>query len=517
MYLIVKHEEQTTGFSLDNKLPLREIVTKHGAYKGGYWPAVYDPVATKQGATQAADATNVRDMVGQQVGGKTTTRKSHIQNRTGFAAPMNFNFVDVMSRGIEQVITDIAFRRPVQTANKILSDREVRAMIASREGEGALKSLEGWLDYAVRKDHGFGEAGAKVFDDIGGFFYSNTAVAALGFRAMTAWGNLALAPIQGASRVNPQYIAKGMAEFYANREQLTEFIHSSSDYMKNRKEQFDQSFNDALNKLRGEDSVRAKVARASMSMHTTADYLATSGVWLGRYRQYLENEAKPNTSAEESHKAAVRVADKAIRQTQTAGAPTDISAFERDPRFKWFRMFYGPMRVMNNRIMDAMQRKGTVKNWPEAFGVLTASWFLPAVMWDLVQGRGPDDGDDDESSAERWLKWVAKKQVMYPLQTIPYARDVVGAIEYGSARANPMVEAGLSIYDAGKTWNKAFDEDQEVDPQQLTKKTVRALGPLIGMPQAVNYPVEFVWDIMNGEYDPEGIQDARYLFMRRDD
>ncbi len=73
--------------------------------------------------------------------------------------------------------------------------------------------------------------------------------------------------------------------------------------------------------------------------------LAERAIWLGRYQQAQAQ----GVGIDE----AVRLADKSIRTTQQAGAPKDLSAAERDPRYKWVRMFIGPMIIMNSRLQES--------------------------------------------------------------------------------------------------------------------------------------------------------------------
>ena len=346
---------------------------------------------------------------------------------------------------------------------------------------------------------------------------SNTAVAALGFRAVTAWGNVVLAPMQAAARVSPKYIAIGLGRFYRHPIDSTKFIHDSSEMMKQRATNMDQSFSIVMETLKGQRGFRAKAAQAAMSIHSTGDFLATHGLWLGRYQQALD--------AGSSHEESIRLADKAIRQTQTAGAPKDLSAFERDPKYAWFKMFLGPMLIQGNRIRESFARRGVVQSWPQALGTLTAAWFLPAIMWDLMTGRGPDDDDDDGILDDASL-WSLRKIFFYPFLTMPFIRDAASLIErkiagqYAEPRMTPLADAGYLAYKAGQSaWNETGDwmDGDDFEAGKVMQAGLRASGPLLGIPSnQIDVTGSYLYDLYTGEEEFEGVGDLRYLAIRRD-
>ena len=491
------------------------VQTKYGEYRGGYFPLVYDPTVSAQGERQAAgDA--VQEIMGQNFT-RASTKKGHTKSRTKVARPILLDFERVLGRHVDQVITDLTHREFVLQASKILADPELRALIQNRIGEGAYRSLQGMVRHTVNADGSYGDPAASGWDRLQDYFIRNTAVAALGFRAVTAFGNLVLAPVQGAARIAPKNILKGLGEFYRAPRDMTGFIHERSEFMKNRAENFDASVVEVMAKLRGEKSIRAQVARAAMSVHRWADFLGTHALWLGKYREALE--------AGNSEESARKEADKAIRQTQTAGAPKDLSSFERDPRYKAFRMFLGPMVIMGNRIRESVGRRGVVHNWPEAFGTLMAVWFIPALLWEIATGKGPDD-DDDDGIADDVATWGLRKLFFYPFMTVPLLRDIASIAErkiagqYSASRSVPLAEAGELVVKAGEEAFKAGNalfEGEEVDGGALAKDALRASGPLLGLPSGqLDVTGQYLYDIATGEYDPEGVGDLRYLFVRRE-
>jgi DNA topoisomerase IB len=503
--------QKRMGGLVPEKVTAVPVQTPHGEFKGGYFPLVYDPEVSAQGEKQAAG-----DSVQEILGGnftKASTKKGHTQQRTKVARPILLDFERVVTRHMDQVITDLTHREFLLQASRILEDGDLRAQIQNRIGDTAYRSLQGMVRHAVRADSYYGDPAASAWMRMQDFIIRNTAVGALGFRAVTAFGNLILAPVQASARIPPANILKGIGSFYRRPRDMSDFIHSQSSFMKHRSETLDASLVEVMATLRGETSARAQVARAAMAVHRWADFLGTHGLWLGKFQQMTES----GSTVEQ----AVREADKAIRQTQTAGAPKDLSAFERDPTYKAFRMFLGPMLIMGNRIRESVGRKGVIKGWPEAFGTLFAVWFVPALLWEIATGKGPDDDDEPADM----VKWALRKTFFYPFMTVPFLRDIGNGVErlisgeYSPSRSVPLVQAGELVTKAGHEWIKAgsaLAEGDEVDTQSFIKDNLRATGPLLGLPaNQLDITGQYLFDVFSGEYDPEGVQDIRYLAVKR--
>lgn len=509
--------QKRMGGLVPQKIPATPIVTRFGTFTGGYWPAVYDSLASKAGAKQADSA----DALGILMGGNFTgasTSKSALKERTGAGGPLKLDFSAVMGRHLDQVITDITHREFAIQAMRILDDPDLSLTLQDAIGEVGWHSLRGMVGASIQQDSGFADLATKDIDNMRRRFISNLAVAALGLKVTTAFGNMVLAPIQAAARVNPAYILRGLAKYMRHPIEGRAFVDASSEMMRNRAQNMDASFSVIREKLEGRNSLLAQSQRAAMAVHQAADHLGTTGIWLGRYHQARD--------AGETHEESVRLADKAIRTTQTAGAPKDLSAFERNPAYRELKLFIGPMIIMNNRMREALRGRGVIKSWPEAFGTLIAVWFLPAILWDIVNGRGPDDDDDDnEVLTDEFLPWALRKLVAYPFATLPYLRDAASLAErkffggYSEARMNPVSDAAWLVLKTGKESLDQVgegDADDSDDARKLVKGALRVAGPLFGLPTGqVDITGSFIWDWMSGEYEPEGVADYRYLLMRR--
>lgn len=519
---IVEQQRRLSGVAPEQVEPMPLIFTAADgsmvSLRGGYYPAVYDPRAGAGGVKQARAAEE------QIMGGtfsRAMTSKGHTKERTEYAAPMLLDYHRVLSRHLNDVITDVSHRGYVKQALRVLEDQELKNLIQQRLSEGAYHALYGSVKNSVR-GASVSEPGSSMAEKIGDAVLTNTAVAALGFRLPLVFANTVVAPIQAAARVDPKYLATGYAAYYRSPGKMTEMIHSLSSFMEERSNSLDSSYQVVLGKLSGKRGIRAAAMKMAMEVHRWTVPLAERAIWLGRYQQAQAQ----GVSIDE----AVRLADKSIRTTQQAGAPKDLSAAERDPRYKWVRMFIGPMIIMNNRLQESGLRGlylGRVQSPARALGTWLSAGVLSNAVFELLMMRGPDGGDDDEKGWDDWSAWLARKTLLFPFQTIPLLRDVAGGIDAAiegkpsMGRPNPIVDAGVALAKFGQAaWKEGRDwiaDDDEPDAEKLIKTGVRAAGPLTGIPSNQMLTTgEYLYDVGTGQYTPDNpAEAAAYLMYRR--
>ncbi|WP_459047130.1 hypothetical protein [Stenotrophomonas sp. PSU_St99] len=520
---IVEQQRRLSGVAPEQVEPMPLVFTAADgstvSLRGGYYPAVYDPRAGAGGVKQARAAEE------QIMGGtfsRAMTSKGHTKERTEYAAPMLLDYHRVLSRHLNDVITDVSHRGYVKQALRVLEDQELKNLIQQRLSEGAYHSLYGSVKNSVR-GASVSEPGSSMMEKIGDAAMTNTAVAALGFRIPLVIANTLVAPIQAAARVDPKYLATGYTAYYRNPVKMTEMIHSLSPFMAERANSLDSSYQVVLGKLSGKRGIRAAAMKMAMEVHRWTVPLAERAIWLGRYQQAQAQ----GVGIDE----AVRLADKSIRTTQQAGAPKDLSAAERDPRYKWVRMFIGPMIIMNNRLQESGLRGlylGRVQSPARALGTWLSAGVLSNAVFELLMGRGPGDEDDDgDVDGADWAMWLARKTLLFPFQTFPLLRDVAGAIDAtldGKAvmsRPNPFVDSGVALARFGFTALKEgrdwIADDDEPDAEKLIKTGVRAAGPLTGIPSNQMLTTgEYLYDVGTGQYTPDNpAEAAAYLMYRR--
>jgi len=475
------------------------IATKFGVKDGGYWPAVGDPRHTVVGERQ-------EDQEGGSLGTtfppkypKAATRHSFREERTGAVYPLQFDWKRVLYTHVNGAITDIAYHEWIKQSRRILDKTVVKKALQNTVGEEVYRSLQDWLIAQVAPVQG-GYKSAQGVDNLINAAISNVVVAALGFKATTVLGNMAVAPIQASHQIKGRYMVRGLVEYLNNPKKATVEVHAMSGEMRHRFEHYEQTFNSTINELAGNTSFRANVARMALAIHLYADRITSTFLWMAKYDQEMDTIADTVR--------AQKLADKMIRTTQTAGAPKDLSAFERDPRYKMFKMFLGPLIIMQNEQRGAIHGAGGLKGAltdPKAWGVMLATWIIPSMLFELVVGRGPDDD-------EEYWEWALRKTLLYQGQQMPFVRDAVSTLE-GVISDRPAFSRSNPISDVLTNFivqsDKAWDGDSNL--KETTVAITRMIGPLTGFPSNAAVPIEeYLYDTA-----VEGFQPPYRLIYRR--
>ncbi len=447
--------------------------------RGGYWPLAYHSERSAVGERQEGD--DALKILMQAGAARAATSKGHTKERVEeFNAPLLLNFGRILSRSLDQVMTDLSYREAVRDTSMLLKDQALKSFLIAKVGKSGYDSLNGGVAYSV-------SAGADVAGLVAGGWRSamdwtiaNGVVSALAIRPDIALGNYTSALVQGLDRVGKRSLLRGMRRLMLSRSSMTAEIMALSPMMENRLTEIDHGYQQALRKTQNDHGFRQAYFRLMMTLHRVADHEVTRALWWGRYEEARQGGAEP---AE-----AVRLADKAVRQTQTATGKKDVATFERDPAFKQSRIFMGPMFVIFGRLRAAAAGTGTTRTVGTRAASLLIQWMLAPAVFALAAGRAPEDDDQDgEWGTGEWSRWLAINVGLFPLQTIPLVRDLETAIEAGisgkpiSPRASPLAQAAASLAKGAKGVAKQLMAD-ETDWSELTEDLVTTLAPFTGLP-----------------------------------
>jgi len=451
--------------------------------RGGYWPLAYDHSKSEIGERQADDDA-LRVMMGAGYT-RATTPKGYTKERVEKVnAPLQMDFGAVMAKHLDNVMTDLAYRRAVKDTVRLLRNAQVKDAIISRLGKGAYDTLKGAVAYAVSSGEMAGQA-ATTARRIVSTVVANSAVSALAIRPDIALGNYSSALLQALDRVGVRSLMRGWWTLQRGRGDLTEKITSLSPFMAQRLADIDFEYQQEITKAQGKRGYGEAYRRVVMTLHRWADHDVTRAAWWGRYQEAL---AAGETSAE-----AVRLADKLVRQTQTSSARKDVAALERDPAFRESRIFMGPMFVILGRLRAAAKGEGATRTVGARAASLMLQMFLAPSVFMLAAGRWPEDGDDDdeEIGPGEWAAWLARNTLLFPLQAIPVAREVAGAVEAWATdrpinpRAAPTAQAMAGLVKASKSISENVEDYQdtgELDWYDMTRDLAAGAGPLTGIP-----------------------------------
>lgn len=481
---IVALEEAMNGMSPERVESSQvTVITRDGpvALRGGYYPVMYDPKGARIG--QFSEDEQAKRVLSGQTPIRASTSKGHTEARTDFAAPMLLDYQSVLSRHLDGVTGDIAYRQFLRQVYKVLGDADIRRMIDNRIGPGATVGLRKSFERGATGNFSLAGPLLGPFQKVADATMTNLSSAALGFRIPLALANTVAAPIQAGARVKTRYVLAGLRDYYlsggpnviANMKRNAEAVRRMSPLMLRRAEARSVELSSIIANLRGQRGFRAKMIESVMSVHQWTVPLAENAIWMGAYQQ-AQAAGMDMTDA-------INAADKAIRQTQTKTSAMELSQGE-GGYLRMFMQFAGPLVIMNNRMQEAGLRglRGDVKSWPQALGVWFAVAMGAAWSFELIMGRGPEGEDDEDPGVGDWIAWAAKKLALLPFSAFPIIREAASYADSGFSRGNPVAEAMNSLIDTYGVLAESVFGEEEVEPGKVVKQVTRAAGAATGIP-----------------------------------
>lgn len=462
-------EQRVTGMT-PKKVDALPLQTKHGTYRGGYYPIAYDRAFLSNKDLEKSD---VKDLWKGAVNGMAThaaTNKGFLQERQeSVSRPLSLNLDTILSH-IDDVTNDIYMREETIKISRILRHPAFMEALAETHGREYARTLETVVKRVV---HGTERADGG-YEKLWRTLRVNASVAILGGNVRTAL----LAPVSYFQTVLPRYgpkvVLDGMMSFYSKGFHAQKFITEKSAFMR---ERFDTLSREAHERVRNakRQSMWNKAQGASYWLMSFVEIWSTSGpTWMGVY-----NDAKANGKSEAD---AITDADRAVATTQGSGLEIDQSVmqggseFDRALTFMWGYVsgYYGVVRN------DIAKAPGYKKAWPivKHLVLLNIAASMMEAFLRMVSG-----GDDEDPYLEAMLKM--------------YWRNLFGMVPGVSLAANrygsdaPAVSAGKGLFDSWRMWEKAagdYAETGEIEGDvayKATRKTLTALGVALGVPGTV--------------------------------
>jgi hypothetical protein len=485
-----------------------QITTKQGEtinVEGGYFPIVYDYRMSDVGKKQAEAQESVQDFLSKGHG-RATTAKGHTISRVDtFSAPINLDWSDTLTYHMSNVIKDISHREAILGINKILNDKEIALELEARLGGEYTKLLKEWTRTLVsdRADSLYQAQGlAKVFMKT----RTNMAIVTMGFKATTVLAQIAgIGP--ALDFVSPRSFYKGLVSFMTSPKETYAFVTEKSGEIRNRLNTIDRDVKDGLAIERGQVGVAAAVRRTAFYATGVMDMMVSVPTWMAAYKQALA-EGKPEQDA-------IRSGDRAVRLSQGASGAKDMAAVQRNNELtRLLTMYYTPFSALYARLRDIGETTKEMKDLPRAAARLMALVVFPAIIGELLAGRGPDDDED-----EVW--WAARKVMLYPMATIPVVRDFSGLTEKWminvigdgemefapSYRLSPIVGAIEKVSKIPSKIGDVVVGDKEFD--DVAWDIFESSGYVLGLPTAqARITGEYLQNLLSGEAEPENAADV---------
>lgn len=397
---------------------------------GAYYRIKYDPLSSTK--TSNFSTTDIAKMDMQNISSFSLGMGSTKQ-RAGASGGQKLRLdLDVYVEAVNEAMQHIAMREATVDVYKLLNRKEVVAAIENTAGPETLSLLQGWAKdcwHSSIKD-------MSEWDSTLGRARRRFNFTTMGFRFSTALLNIG--NITGMmERMGAANALKAVGDFYfhGNIVEQRRFIQTKSTMMRDRGATIDRDMymQDRLPVGKNESEFRSKIEHGKYGVDTlnskaywliqATDEMFSLPEWLFTYKRAMaamEIEGKLNR--DEMDAEAVRLADKAVRETFGSNETKDQSSFIRkNGILAQMTTFYSYTNLVTNQFIRAgytLYDKGDVKP------LLAATWYwwiLGALVETTLREIG-DDSDDEDKWKKKFLHVIASGG---PIGGVPLAREAV--------------------------------------------------------------------------------------------
>lgn len=412
---------------------------------GVYYRIKYDPLSSTK--TSNFSTTDIAKMDMQNISSFSLGMGSTKQ-RAGASGGQKLRLdLDVYVEAVNEAMQHIAMREATVDVYKLLNRKEVVAAIENTAGPETLSLLQGWAKdcwHSSIKD-------MSEWDSTLGRARRRFNFTTMGFRFSTALLNIG--NITGMmERMGAANALKAVGDFYfhGNIVEQRRFIQSKSTMMRDRQATIDRDMfmQDRLPVGKNESEFRSKIEHGKYGVDTlnskaywliqATDEMFSLPEWLFIYKRAMaamEIEGKLNR--DEMDAEAVRLADKAVRETFGSNETKDQTSFTRkNGILAQMTTFYSYTNLVTNQFIRAgytLYDKGDVKP------LLAATWYwwlLGALVETTLREIG-DDTDDEDKWKKKFLHVIASGGPIggVPLvrEAIPWTVDFFTGKSFGSA------------------------------------------------------------------------------------
>lgn len=468
---------------------------------GAYYRIKYDPLSSAK--TSNFSTTDIAKMDMQNISSFSLGMGSTKQ-RAGTSGGQKLRLdLDVYVEAVNEAMQHIAMREATVDVYKLLNRKEVVAAIENTAGPETLSLLQGWAKdcwHSSIKD-------MSEWDSTLGRARRRFNFTTMGFRFSTALLNIG--NITGMmERMGAANALKAVGDFYfhGNIVEQRRFIQTKSTMMRDRGATIDRDMymQDRLPVGKNESEFRSKIEHGKYGVDTlnskaywliqATDEMFSLPEWLFTYKRAMaamEIEGKLNR--DEMDAEAVRLADKAVRETFGSNEIKDQTSFIRkNGILAQMTTFYSYTNLVTNQFIRAgytLYDKGDVKP------LLAATWYwwiLGALVETTLREIG-DDTDDEDKWKKKFLHVIASGG---PIGGVPLAREALPwTVDFFTGKSFGSAAPDAPFFDILKHMENFLKADKKGDLIEMGRGATKAIT-------RTSIPV------------PDTITDAFWNFMR---
>jgi hypothetical protein len=394
--------------------------------EGGYFPIVMDPRFSQRAIEQDARQSAQNSMQSGYV--RATTSKGYTKERTGFGGPLLLDYEQVLTSHVAKVAKDLSHREFMLASQRFLLDTDVRRTLRETLGPAYEQQFMPWLRTIINDNNGSVQERLDGLKDGMQKLRGNIVAASLGFNTSTSLLQISHAP-RMMLYAKTGSLAQSFVDLLAHPfETSREIRELSPSEMRFRGDNLDRDIRAVLQNPEFKTSYTHKVAVAARFALELMDHLLSHTLWKAAYRDALDKYS--DLAIEDAQKRAVHEADSAVRLGLGTSAPKDLPAIMRSNEFnKFITTLYGFHNGVYNQLRDIGHQFGRDRSVGKATVASLLTVLVPAVLGNMLTGRGPGSGKKEEGENPGW--WAAKKSLIFAADSMPILRSIASAMEGG--------------------------------------------------------------------------------------
>lgn len=419
------------------KVPGLKIQLKNGrTIEGMYYPIKYDRKLAGITNERAANEIAVEDLQG--ISAFALGMGSTKSREKGSGRQLLRLDLDVYTSHISEAIQHVSMREATVDVYKLLNRKEVVSTLERTIGPEGLNMLRQW----VSDNWHSSIIEMSEWNGTLNRLRHNYAFATMGYRVSTAllnvlniFGMMDRMGAYNALKATADFYFGGGPNAYSNVRDQYRFITQKSTYMKERAANMDRdmALGDKIQVGQNESEVRSlithgkygidKINSGAFKIMAWTDEMFSLPEWMATYKgtmRKLSMEGK--LSQEEMNAEAVRLADKAVRETFGSGEVKDQTAFmRRKGPISEMTAFFSYTNLVTNQFIRAGYEMYDHRNIKPLLTATLFWWLLNGFFETCLRELWDDSNDDD--------KW--KKKLAYvmasggPLGGVPVIRDAL--------------------------------------------------------------------------------------------
>lgn len=384
-------------------------------------------------------------------------------------------------------------------ADKFLQARPIMKAVDDSLGPEVRKQFRPWLQ-RIANEWAYDRAGQAGVEGFIKKARLNATIVGMGYRISTIMMQAA-GYSNSIERIGARWVLPRLKD--VGNPEAWNFVLEKSKEVAARMDTLDRDIRDNVRKAAGQRSLSA-VKKFAFHGIGYLDRIVVIPTWLGAYDKAIAEKM--------SEEDAIYAADKAVRQSQGAGAAKDLAAIQSGrgtfgEAAKLLTMFYSYMSAFYQR-QRTFARDVRGASLSDAPGLIARAWWLfvvPPLLSELLAGRTPDD-DDDES----WAEWSITNIMFQIFGPVPVLRDI-GPTLWAKATDRPSfgyrftpAQGGIeSVINVGSDLGKIA---RGKETKRATRNAIETVGYFTGLTTGqMAVAAQFLVDVGQGDADPEGI------------